>query len=117
MKRNKWMWVALMGAALSFGACGGSTHHHHHDEEEEEAHEHEHEGHHHDEDEEEKEDFADHGEKIIFDDEGVKFECMTKPYGFVAPDSKVWFQKFLDDNNLKPDMSKEDYQKYLRYYC
>ena len=55
MKKNKWMWVALMGAALSFGACGGSTHHHHHDEEEEEAHEHEHEGHHHDEDEEEEE--------------------------------------------------------------
>ena len=49
---------------------------------------------------EEKEDFADHGEKIIFDDEGVKFECMTKPYGFVAPDAKVWFQKFEDTDEF-----------------
>ena len=49
---------------------------------------------------EEKEDFADHGEKIIFDDEGVKFECMTKPYGFVAPDSEVWFQKFEDTDDF-----------------
>lgn len=44
--------MALMGATLSFGACGGSTHHHHHDEEEEEEHEH---GHHHHEDEDEDE--------------------------------------------------------------
>lgn len=49
---------------------------------------------------EEKEDFADHGEKIIFDDEGVKFECMTKPYGFVAPDADVWFQKFEDTDEF-----------------
>ena len=45
---------------------------------------------------EEKDDFADHGERMIFDDEGIKFECLTRPYGFVAPDAKVWFQK-LDD--------------------
>lgn len=45
---------------------------------------------------EDKGDFADHGQKMTIDDEGVKFECMTKPYGFVAPDSKVWFQKFED---------------------
>ena len=49
---------------------------------------------------ENKEDFADHGEKIIFDDEGIKFECMTKPYGFVAPDAKVWFQKFEDTDEF-----------------
>ena len=41
-----------------------------------------------------KEDFTDHGEKIIIDDEGIKFECQTVPYGFVAPDAKVWFQNF-----------------------
>lgn len=45
---------------------------------------------------EEKDDFADHGERMIFDDEGIKFECLTRPYGFVAPDAKVWFQKFDD---------------------
>ena len=47
-----------------------------------------------------KQDFADHGEKIIFDDEGMKFECATKPYGFVAPDAKVWFQKFEDKDEF-----------------
>lgn len=48
---------------------------------------------------EEKEDFADHGQVVSFDDEGIHFSCKTKPYGFVAPDAKVWFQKFeeLDD--------------------
>jgi len=45
-----------------------------------------------------KEDFTDHGEKIIIDDEGVKFECQTKPYGFVSPDARVWFQKFQEQN-------------------
>ena len=49
---------------------------------------------------ESKEDFTDHGEKVIFDDEGIKFECMTKPYGFVAPDAKVWFQNFEDTDEF-----------------
>lgn len=43
-----------------------------------------------------KEDFTDHGEKIIIDDEGIKFECKTFPYGFVSPDAQVWFQDFED---------------------
>lgn len=43
-----------------------------------------------------KEDFTDHGEKIIIDDEGIKFECQTFPYGFVSPDAQVWFQDFED---------------------
>ena len=43
-----------------------------------------------------KQDFRDHGEKIIIDDEGVKFECQTVPYGFVSPDAQVWFQNFED---------------------
>lgn len=43
-----------------------------------------------------QEDFADHGERMVIDDEGIKFECLTKPYGFVSPDAKVWFQKFDD---------------------
>ena len=45
---------------------------------------------------EKKEDFTDHGEKVIIDDEGIKFQCQTVPYGFVAPDAKVWFQNFED---------------------
>lgn len=44
----------------------------------------------------EKQDFGDHGQKMTIDDEGVHFECLTKPYGFVAPDAEVWFQKFED---------------------
>ena len=49
---------------------------------------------------EEANDFRDHGDRVIMDDEGVKFECMTKPYGFVAPDAKVWFQKFEDTDEF-----------------
>ena len=43
---------------------------------------------------EDKQDFRDHGDRVIMDDSGIHFECMTRPYGFVAPDAKVWFQKF-----------------------
>ena len=49
---------------------------------------------------EEAGDFRDHGDRVIMDDEGIKFECMTKPYGFVAPDAKVWFQKFEDTDEF-----------------
>lgn len=47
-----------------------------------------------------KEDFSDHGERIVIDAEGVKFNDMTKPFGFVAPDAKVWFQKFEDTDEF-----------------
>lgn len=56
---------------------------------------------------ESKEDFADHGERIIFDDEGIKFECMTVPYGFVSPDAKVWFQTFEDEDGLGNTIKRE----------
>ena len=56
---------------------------------------------------EEKEDFADHGERMIFDDEGIKFECLTKPYGFVAPDADVWFQKFEDTDEFGNKLTRE----------
>lgn len=48
----------------------------------------------------EKEDFADHGNRMIIDDEGIKFECMTRPYGFVDPSAKVWFQTFEDTDEF-----------------
>ena len=48
----------------------------------------------------EKEDFVDHGNRMILDDEGIKFECMTKPYGFVDPAAKVWFQTFEDTDEF-----------------
>ena len=56
---------------------------------------------------EEKEDFADHGHRVIFDDEGVKFECLTIPYGFVAPDAKVWFQTFEDTDDFGNKVERE----------
>jgi hypothetical protein len=47
-----------------------------------------------------KEDFTDHGEKVVIDDEGIKFECQTVPYGFVSPDADVWFQNFEDSDEM-----------------
>lgn len=56
---------------------------------------------------EEKEDFADHGEQVVFDDEGIKFNCLTKPYGFVAPDAQVWFQEFEDTDDFGNKVTRE----------
>ena len=56
---------------------------------------------------EDKEDFRDHGEKVTFDDEGIKFECMTKPYGFVSPDAQVWFQKFEEQDEFGNQLTRE----------
>ena len=56
---------------------------------------------------EDKEDFADHGEQVIFDDEGIKFNCLTKPYGFVAPDAQVWFQEFEDTDDFGNKITRE----------
>lgn len=57
----------------------------------------------------EKEDFADHGDRVVIDDEGIKFECMTKPYGFVSPNAEVWFQDFEDTD----DFGNKVIRKYL----
>ena len=52
---------------------------------------------------EDKRDFGDHGEQLIIDGEGFHFNTLTKPYGFVAPDAKVWFQDFedMDERGIK----------------
>lgn len=52
-------------------------------------------------------DFADHGQRVIIDDEGLKFECLTKPYGFVSPDARVWFQKFEDTDDFGNQIVRE----------
>ena len=49
---------------------------------------------------EKKEDFGDHGDQIIIDAEGIKFKKLTKPYGFVAPNARVWFQEFEDTDEF-----------------
>ena len=57
---------------------------------------------------EEVEDFRDHGKEVIIDDEGIKFNCKTVPYGFVSPDAKVWFQEFEDTNGFG-EVTKREY--------
>lgn len=47
-----------------------------------------------------KKDFADHGEQIIFDDEGMKVNDLTRPYGFVPTNARVWFQNFVDTDEF-----------------
>ena len=54
-----------------------------------------------------KNDFADHGQQVIWDDQGVHFNTLTKPYGFVAPDAKVWFQKFQDTDEFGNTIERE----------
>lgn len=54
-----------------------------------------------------KQDFSGHGEKITIDDEGVHFDCQTFPYGFVAPDAEVWFQKFTEQDDFGNDVERE----------
>ena len=49
---------------------------------------------------ENKEDFRDHGDQMIIDGDGIKFKCQTTPYGFVAPDAKVWFKDFEDTDEF-----------------
>lgn len=47
-----------------------------------------------------KQDFADHGQQLILDDQGIHFNVLTKPYGFVSPNAKVWFQDFEDGDDF-----------------
>lgn len=47
-----------------------------------------------------KNDYADHGEQVILDDEGFHFNVLTKPYGYVSPDAKVWFKDFEDTDQF-----------------
>ena len=45
-------------------------------------------------------DFRDHGDQMIIDGDGIKFRCLTVPYGFVAPNARVWFQDFEDTDEF-----------------
>ena len=53
------------------------------------------------------EDFGDHGHVITLEDGEVKFACKTRPYGFVAPDAQVWFQKFKDTDEFGNEVERE----------
>lgn len=56
---------------------------------------------------EDVQDFGDHGDVITIEDGEVKFKCKTRPYGFVAPDAKVWFQKFKDTDEFGNETERE----------
>lgn len=56
---------------------------------------------------EDKDDFGDHGDRVIIDGDGIKFETMTKPYGFVSPDAKVWFQEFEETDDFGNKVIRE----------
>ena len=48
---------------------------------------------------EQTKDFEGHESRLELDEETgeFKFKSITVPYGFVAPDAEVWFQKFMED--------------------
>lgn len=56
---------------------------------------------------EDVEDYGDHGHVITIEDGEVKFACKTFPYGFVAPDARVWFQKFIDTDEFGNEIEHE----------
>ena len=60
-----------------------------------------------------KEDFGDHGDQLIIDGEGIRFNVLTKPFGFVSPDAKVWFQFFED----KDEFGNTCMREYLMTEC
>lgn len=39
-------------------------------------------------------DFGEHDKTIEINSDGIHLKCETVPYGFVAPNAKIWFQKF-----------------------
>ncbi len=41
-----------------------------------------------------KDDFRDHGEVLTVDADGLNFNYLTVPYGFIAPDAEIWYQDF-----------------------
>lgn len=53
------------------------------------------------------EDFGDHGHVMHIEDGEITFSCKTVPYGFVAPDAEVWFQKFIDTDAFGNEEERE----------
>lgn len=56
---------------------------------------------------EDKADFEEHSERVTIDSDGVNFECLTTPYGFVAPDAVPWFQKFQEADEFGNIVERE----------
>lgn len=58
---------------------------------------------------EEKGDFTDHGNEIIINDKGINSQVMTKPYGFVDLNAKVWFEDYNDYDAASGQILKHTY--------
>lgn len=56
---------------------------------------------------EDAEDFRDHGDQMVIDGDGLRFNCLTKPYGFVPTDTKVWFKEFEDTDDFGNKVLRE----------
>lgn len=56
---------------------------------------------------EEDDDFRDHGHKMVIEEDQIKFECLTKPFGFVDLNADVWFQKFTDTDEFGNNVERE----------
>jgi len=56
---------------------------------------------------EKKEDFGDHGDQMVIDGDGIRFNCLTKPYGFVPTDTKIWFKEFEDTDEFGNKVLRE----------
>ncbi len=52
-------------------------------------------------------DFGDHGHVIRIEDGEISFSCKTVPYGFVAPNAKIWFKKFIDTDDFNNEIERE----------
>ena len=52
-------------------------------------------------------DFRDHGDQMIIDGDGLRFNCLTKPYGFVPTDTKIWFKEFEDTDEFGNKVLRE----------
>ena len=52
-------------------------------------------------------DFSDHGEIIHIENGEITFDCATVPYGFIAPDAKVWFKEFTDYDEFGNTVNRE----------
>jgi len=46
---------------------------------------------------------------VVIDGDGLKFNCLTKPYGFVPTDTKIWFKEFEDTD----DFGNKEVREYL----
>lgn len=56
-----------------------------------------------------EQDFGDHGDRIVIKNNKIEFECLTKPYGFVSPDAKVWFKTFEENDRKTNQLVVREY--------